>query len=322
VSRTFADDEALLTEALVDVLLADEGPEALARLRRAVELARGARAGRTDDADALQQLVADLDLDAAAALVQSLTRWFQLVNLAEDNERIRRLRTREAAAPQEPRSGSIREAVLRHRAAGGSAEQLGTLLAHAELRLVLTAHPTEARRRTVLDKQARIFDELRTLDQTAPRPDDLRRARERIRATVEELWGSDDLRATGLDVLDEVQAGLLPFERTLAAVVPEVYRDVDAAIAEAYPGCEITVPPLLTFGTWIAGDRDGNPNVTPEITLEALDLMRDRCLRFLEERVALVAGRISLSERVTGAAPGLDPLLAHGELAFPDLARR
>ena len=142
-------------------------------------------------------------------------------------------------------------------------------------------------------------------------------------STVQELWGSDDIRAAELTVPDEVRGGLVHFASTLADAVPRIYRDLERAIAEAYPddGAEpVTVPPLLGFGSWIGGDRDGNPFVTPEVTLEALALMREQCLRLLEAGLEQLAGRLSLSERLTGGATGLTPILARGERAFPQLA--
>ena len=129
----------------------------------------------------------------------------------------------------------------------------------------MTAHPTEARRRTTIDKQARIFHELRALDDRLGR--DVEQAHERIRATVQELWGSDELRAISPTVLDEVRGGLVHFTSTLVDVVPRVYRELDRALRDAYPGAEMTTPPLLRFGSWIGGDRDGNPFVTPETTV-------------------------------------------------------
>ena len=128
-------------------------------------------------------------------------------------------------------------------------------------------------------------------------------ARDRLRPTVQELWGSDELRAASLSVIDEVRGGIIYFETTLADAVPRIYRDLEAAVAGAYPG-GVPVPPLLGFGSWIGGDRDGNPHVTPEVTLEALDLMRDRCLAFLERRLEVLAERLSYSERVSGEADG------------------
>jgi phosphoenolpyruvate carboxylase len=141
-----------------------------------------------------------------------------------------------------------------------------------------------------------------------------------MRDTVQELWGSDDLRAATLTVLDEVRGGLLHFSSSLAETVPRVYRDLEEALTEFYPEAQLPVPRLLSFGSWIGGDRDGNPLVTPDRTEAALELMREQCLRFLEARVELLAGRLSFSSRIAGDAPDLDSILAAGAHVFPDLA--
>ena len=316
--RDFASDEALLTEVLHDVVRASDGHAAVELLDNAVALGRAARGGDEAAGDHLAALVASLDLDQTEVLVRSLTRWFQLVNLAEDNQRVRRLRRRDARDAPAPRQGSMRHAIAELATRGTTAAELGELLRGAELRLVMTAHPTEARRRTTIDKLARLFGVLRELDDVAHA--DPVGARRRLLATVQELWGSDELRAASLTVLEEVRGGLIHFATTLAETVPRVYRDLEEALAEFYPGERFEVPPLLSFGSWIGGDRDGNPFVTPATTVQALELMREQCLRFLEGRVELLAGRLSLSDRVGGAAPGLEPILTAGTDRFPELA--
>jgi phosphoenolpyruvate carboxylase len=320
--RTLEADQELLADVLGEVVRRGAGPEALALHRRTVALAQRARGGDAAVADELAALVGGLRVEEAEVLVRSLTRWFQLVNLAEDNERIRRLLARARREPGVPRAGSFADAVGRLADHGLQAGELAGLLRDAELRLVLTAHPTEARRRTTVEKLARVFAVLRDLDEREGRPGLEAVARRRLLGTVQELWGSDELRAVSPTVLDEVRSGLVYFLSTLATVLPEVYRDLEEAIAASYPGEEVRVPPLVTFGSWIGGDRDGNPNVTPEVTLEALDLMRQQCLAFYERRLTLLAERISLSDRLTGPATALEPVLATGAALFPEAAAR
>jgi phosphoenolpyruvate carboxylase len=328
--RDFAADEALLTDVLREVIAMGDGVgggvggvRVLRLLDDAVALGQEARLGDEGAADRLAELVAGLTLDETEVLVRALTRWFQLVNLAEDNERVRRLRARDAADPERPRTGSLRHVVSALREAGATADEIAEVLGNAELRLVMTAHPTEARRRTTIDKLARVFGVLRELDERAQTP--AADARRRLLGTVQELWGSDDLRAAQLTVSDEVRGGLIHFSSTLADTIPRIYRDLEEAVAEFYPETADrppVVPPLLSFGSWIGGDRDGNPFVTPETTVAALELMREQCLRLLEARLEQLAGRLSLSERLTGAAAGLEPILAAGGERFPELAER
>ncbi len=319
-SAEFESDQALLTGILREVVQGSAGAPALALLDRAVALGRQARLGDAGAAEELADLVRGLDTARIEVLVRSLTRWFQLVNLAEDNQRVRRLRARDRQPEGGPRPGSLRDVVARLREQGTSAQELQRILRGAELRLVMTAHPTESRRRTTIDKLARVFGVLRELDGTVQA--DAADARRRLAATVQELWGSEDLRSFSLSVTDEVKGGLIHFTSTLAATVPRIYRDLELALRELYPEASLEVPPLLSFGSWIGGDRDGNPLVRPETTVEALELMREACLRMLEARLEMLAGRLSLSERLTGAAPELEPILHAGARAFPELAEQ
>ena len=317
--RTYADDEALLGGILDEVIRAVEGPEALELHREAIELGERSRSGEGGAADRLAQLVAGLELPQIVLLIRMLTRWFQLMNLAEDLDRVRRIRKLDAQPG--PRRGSLHAAVAQIAADGTSAEELHETLAAAEVRLVLTAHPTEARRYTTVSKLGRIFALLRELDERRPGHGQQTQIRRQIAAAVQEMWGSDELRAVTTTVLDEVRAGLIYFSSTLAAVVPEVYRDLEAAIRETYPDCDAApVPPLMSFGSWIGGDRDGNPNVTPQMTASALALMKDSCLRGHEAAIRALGSRITLSARVAGEPEPLRVLLEGLEQRFPDVA--
>ncbi len=316
--RTYADDEALLGGILDEVICAVEGPQALELHRRAIELGERSRSGDGAAADQLAQLVAGLELPQIVLLIRMLTRWFQLMNLAEDLDRVRRIRKLDAQPG--PRRGSLHAAVAQLAADGTSAAELHETLAEAEVRLVLTAHPTEARRYTTVSKLARIFKLLRELDERRPGRGKRELIRRQIAAAVQEMWGSDELRAVTTTVMDEVRAGLIYFSSTLAEVVPEVYRDLESTIRAIYPDSEIPVPPLLSFGSWIGGDRDGNPNVTPQMTAEALELMKDSCLWHHQDSLAALAGRITLSSRVAGEPAELAELLGELEQRFPDVA--
>ena len=317
----FEQDAELLTDVLAEVVAASEGEAAIDLHRRAVALASASREGDQSAPAQLQDLVSGLSPRMTELLVRSLTRWFQLINLAEDNDRVRRLRAREASNRPQPRAGSLREAIGILAGHAGSAERLNELLSGAKIDLVMTAHPTEARRRTIIAKQARIFHLLRDLDERPGLPDDDLDVRRKLAATIHELWGSDELRAVFPTVLDEVRTGLAYFNSTLGDVIPAVYRDIEAAVLEAFPDADAdAVPRVLRMGSWIGGDRDGNPFVTPEVTVDALELMRDQCLHFLERRVEVLAERASFAEQFGHRAEGLASLLAANAERFPELA--
>src|SRR5215217_7122943 len=319
--RTLSDDVYLLAGLLGQVLRGSGGERAFLQTETARTLAKDRRSGNVQAGNELDAMVQGLPDDEAETLVRAFTNYFQLINLAEDSERIRRIRNREVVEGG-PRRGSLIEAVRLLASHGIDAEQLAQLLNHTQIRLVLTAHPTEARRRTIIAKLARIFGILRDLDERALLPDESERARQRLAHTIEEVWYSEEIRATELTVLDEVRTSLVYLLSTFVDVVPALYRDLEDAISALYPGTALDVPPLLMPGTWIGGDRDGNPNVTPEVTFQALDLMHAAATGLLEERLIELAGRLSVAESISGPSPLLDPLIQGLTDRFPEVASR
>ncbi len=318
--RTLSDDIYLLGGLLGRVIRTQAGEAAFDLEEEVRALGKAFRGGDRAAGDRLEALVAGCSIEEASVLVRAFTNYFQLINLSEDNERVRRIRRRESEMHPAPRRGSVREAIGILKDRGMTAGELRSLLARAQVRLVMTAHPTEARRRTVIDKQARVFRVIRDLDERRPLAGEVDRARTRLAATIAELWSSNEVRAVQPTVLDEVHAGLIHFRSTLIHVVPQIYRDLEEAIADLYPEEFIPVPPFLTFGSWVGGDRDGNPNVTPAVTVEALRIMKETALGFLETRLGELAGRISVSTLVTGPVPVLDGLIAENRARFPELA--
>jgi phosphoenolpyruvate carboxylase len=319
--RTLSDDVYLLAGSLGEILRGCDGDRAFALTEQARSLAKALRAGDVAAGTALDDLVRDLSDDEAQTLVRAFTCYFQLINLAEDSERIRRIRQREARESG-PRRGSLREAVMLLANRGYDAAALASLLADAQVRPVLTAHPTEARRRTIIAKLARIFAVLRALDERLTLSHEEVRLRQLIAHTIEEVWLSEELRANELTVQDEVRTSLVYLVSTLVDVIPAIYRDLEAAIAETFPDTPIEIPPFLTLGTWIGGDRDGNPNVTPVATRQALALMRSTALRLLDDHLLELAGRLSVAETLAGPAPDVEDLVQTLAKRFPEAAVR
>ncbi|MGB3307069.1 MAG: phosphoenolpyruvate carboxylase [Thermomicrobiales bacterium] len=318
--RSLSDDIYLLAGVLGDVIQSLAGQDAFDLEEETRNLAKLLRRGDKAAGFQLEELVAGADTDELRMLIRAFTNYFQLINLAEDNERIRRVRRREQREPSQPRRGSIREAVLVLAERGITADVVQEMLDNAQVRLVLTAHPTEARRRTIIDKLARIFALIRDLDERHALPHEVQRTRSQLAATVATLWSSNELRTTKPTVLDEVRAVLVYFGSTLSTVIPAIYRDLEEAFAEAYPDAGITIPPFLTFGSWIGGDRDGNPFVTAKVTVEAIGIMRSAALGLLEGRLTELSGRLSISDLMVRPVPALDPLLERYAELFPELA--
>ncbi|HWV34864.1 MAG TPA: phosphoenolpyruvate carboxylase, partial [Thermomicrobiales bacterium] len=308
-TRTISDDVYLLAGLLGDVITSIAGEKAFDLEEDVRSLAKELRGGSEDAGEQLDALVRGADTDDLRMLIRAFTNYFQLINLAEDNERLRRVRRREQANPESPRRGSLREVVTLLAERGVTAGEIGEMLAQAQVRFVLTAHPTEARRRTVIDKLSRIFAIIRDLDQRQALPREIRRSRAWLASTIAELWTSNELRTHKPTVLDEVRAVLVYFGSTLVNVIPRIYRDLEEALADVFPDEPVTVPPFVTFGSWIGGDRDGNPFVTPDVTLEAMRIMREAALGFFEHRLTELAGRLSVSDHMVPPTRDLQPLL-------------
>src|SRR5580704_7160706 len=274
-------DVRLLGDMLGEVIRDSEGPELLAdveRLRRAViEARRGERdeyladgATSADPAgDEIAALVASWSLDRAEQVARAFTVYFHLVNLAEEHQRIRILRERDSG--QAPVRESLAAAVAEVGHDGGPGH-LAELLAGLRVHLVLTAHPTEARRRAVVAALRRISGLLDVLDDRRAGTADRDEARRELHEQVDLLWRTSQLRVKAMDPIDEVRTVMIAFDETLFRIVPAVYRELERALDG---DDQNPVPAYLRFGSWVGADRDGNPFVTAQVTRETATIQAD-----------------------------------------------
>ena len=262
----------------------------------------------------LRDRLGTLDLPALRGLIRAFSVFFDLINLAEQQARVRTLRHRAAKADNARAENA--EAALRHIAERGiSAEEVADHLARALVVPVFTAHPSEARRRTVLEKLASVAHLLDGIEYGLPTPNERDTAVRAIAEEVEALWLTDAVRSARPSVLDEVRQVLGLVETRLLDVVPKVYRKLEAALAHAYPGHEWHVPAFLQFGSWIGGDRDGHPNVTHAVTAEAVRLQQETILKHYLHRIEILGSKLSHSSPFVEAGPALqESLLADAKL--------
>ena len=312
-------DVRLLGDILGEIIRDSGGPELLAdveRLRRAVIEARQREEHHLAAAgDEIVRLVSSWSLEQAEQVARAFAVYFHLANLAEEHQRIRNLRERDTG--QEPVRESLAAAAAEISHDAGP-EHLRELLASLRVHLVLTAHPTEARRRAVVAALRRISGLLDVLDDQRTAAADRDEARRELREQVDLLWRTSQLRVKAMDPIDEVRTVMTAFDETLFRVIPAVYRELDRAVAGTGGG-ESPVPPFLRFGSWVGADRDGNPFVTAQVTRETATIQADHVLRALETTTTRIGRALTLHAATTPPSAGLRRALAAAHAAHPEL---
>ena len=250
----------------------------------------------------VRRLIAGQDTATAERLLRAFTVYFQLINLAEEIHRVRVNRLREAGSSiAAPRPESIAAAVASLREQGWSRAQVRAFIEGLDVRLTLTAHPTEVKRYTVRLKLERIARALRTLGERDLSPQQEGTLRREIYAEIATLWQTRELFAQKPTVLDEVKSALYYFGRSLLETVPRLMQDMEDALDASFGSDRrVPLPAVVGFRSWIGGDRDGNPNVTPGVTREAFRLQAETALgAYLGDVDALVQRLSQWDRRVT-----------------------
>ena len=283
----------LLGDVLGRVLVEQEGAELLALEERVRTLSRAAREG--GQRDELRELVAGLDLDRQATVLRAFALFFQLANIAEQHHRIRRRREYEHEG-QVPRE-SLEDAFARLEEAGAGAADLAAAGSRLSVELVLTAHPTEATRRTVLEAHRRIASLLATLDDPTVPPSELRAVEDALTTEVTILWQTDEVRSHRPRVVDEIRQGLWFVEQSLWDAVPRLARTLATRIPDAAAA--------LRFGTWIGGDLDGNPHAGPDTIEDALERARQLAGELFRAEIRELGAAWGMSSTMLGPVDGL-----------------
>jgi phosphoenolpyruvate carboxylase len=292
-----------LATLLGEVIREQESQALLDVEERIRELSKARRAGDPTAAEALARAVAALSPEEANGVARAFALYFDLVNLAEETQRVRALRQREREAGT-VYEDSLAETIGALKAQGVTAEQMAALLNDLHIELVLTAHPTEAKRRTNLSKLARINDALHALLYHDCLPREADEVYATIRAEITALWLTELWRTAKPAVTDEVRTTLYYVGEVFWRALPRMYTDFEAALARHYPG--LTVPTRwLTLASWIGGDRDGNPNVTTSVTAETLRLHRGLAVTHHQTALHDLARQLSLSGQRVPASPAL-----------------
>ncbi|MEO1061570.1 MAG: phosphoenolpyruvate carboxylase [Actinomycetota bacterium] len=300
--RALRDDIRRLGRQLGDTLERQEGPEILALVERVRILARSLR--RDGDQDAgreLSELLAEADLVDAILLARAFTTFFHLANVAEQVHRIEELNT----GPRSAASGRFRATAERVLDRGVDAADLAALVERADLRPVVTAHPTEASRRSILDKLSEIAVLLGRRNDTSVPAHEEERIDRRIQVLIDQLWQTDEIRREKPRPLDEARSILWYVEQTLRHGLPELLDDVHGVLDDLGVAVPSETAPIR-FGTWVGGDRDGNPFVTPEVTREVVGLQRSLALGLLRDELRPLLRELSMSVEIRPASAELD----------------
>ncbi len=255
--------------------------------------------GSAADAYFLRDSLDSLDIASLRELIRAFSIYFDLNNLAEQHARIRAIRRRIRAQHPKSMAESVSEAVQQLRARGFPASSLRGHFDNLQIKPVFTAHPSEARRLTILEKIAAISKEIDKLDYQEMLPDEVTAAHDAIRQHIEILWMTEAVRSERPGVIDEVRQGLDMVEGSLFEVVPELYDRVEKSLATIYPEQKWKIPAVLKFGTWIGGDRDGHPDVTAKITHEAIGLHQKCILTHYRNLVLELGKHLSHSSKRT-----------------------
>jgi phosphoenolpyruvate carboxylase len=270
--------------------------------------------GQTREAEDLMQLavlkVDALPVDQAYKLSRAFAFYFELINLAETNHRKRRRLSLQISGDvdhREAQRGELRGTLRAMREAGITAGQALKWLSKVRVVPVFTAHPTEIARRSVLMKRRRMGEFLERLDRIPVADEELAALEEALTAEITALWQTDEVRSRRPAVTDEIRMGLDYYDVSLFETLPGLYEEVRAALKSEY-GVELELsdlPLLLEFGSWIGGDRDGNPFVTPEVTRQAIEAARARLLAFYDERLQQTIDLLTTSAQQLGVSDEL-----------------
>ncbi len=306
-------DVRFLGMLLGRVLVEQEGEpffQVVERLRRLAMQHRERPGGQSSiqyDADAMdegREIIAALPVSQAYCLTKAFAIYFELTNLAETTHRKRRRRAARLHAAQSVVEGSFRGTLRRMREAGKSSAEVLDALGKIRIIPVFTAHPTEVTRHTVLNKRRRIANCLERLDQLPLSYPDARDYEAEVLAAITELWQTDEVRLNKPTVLDEIHMGLDYFPMVIFDTLPRLYDELEESFRDVFgDSSTVDVPEIVSFGSWIGGDRDGNPFVTYRSTEESLAIAHQQIIDHYIAEISRLTGHLSVSLRRVDASP-------------------
>jgi phosphoenolpyruvate carboxylase len=311
------EDVRMLGELVGQTVALQEGRLRYDLVERVRLLSKAARHGDADAWTELRRVLADVTPQDALVVARAFAHFLSLANIAEQYHRIRRRRAWLRKPLGAPQPGSLDEAFPRFLAAGIPATQLRQTVCDLRIELVLTAHPTEINRRTLLHKHNRVAELLAVLDRSDLTPGEVREGLDDLRREISTLWHTDEVLRHRPTPVDEARGGLLVFEQTLWNTVPRYARVLDAALAgHTGEGLPLDAAPIR-FGSWMGGDRDGNPNVTPAVTQEVCMVARWMAADLYHREIDQLRAELSM----VGCSPELRQRVGEVEEPYRALLR-
>ena len=324
-ARDLPQDVRELGELLGDVLETQSSTEAFEIVEQIRTSSIDYRRGDLETRDSIGQTLDRLDPEMEGVVARAFTTYFELINLAEERQRVREIRE---GSQEGTIDDSVGEAVEELADADVGSETVEQVLDDVFIEPTFTAHPTEARRKTVKAKLRSVANDLETLDEVRLTDREEEVVRRDVRSEVTSLWQTPQVRDRRPEVTDEALNIQWYLENVLFDVIDEVYDELEHAIGEEYDE-EIDVPKLYEFRSWAGSDRDGNPFVTPEVTEETLERQRETVLPLYRDRLKALSGVLSqdasnittdsrFDERLTEHKERLPGVAAEAEERYPD----
>lgn len=295
IHQPLRDDVRLLGELLGQTLREQESQAIFERVETVRALAKSARAGKHDDFAALSELLATLDTGQALTVARAFSHFLNLANIAEQHHRVRRRREHQRDPEGAPQRGSCEESIQRLLAHGIAESAILDAIRGLHIELVLTSHPTEVVRRTLLQKHARIEQALALRDRPDLTVSERGEVETELLRQVTSIWQTDEVRHQRPSPVDEAKGGLVVIEQILWDALPRLLRDLDAALEKSFGKPLPLDAAPITFGSWMGGDRDGNPNVTAAVTVEVCLLARWMAADLFAREIAALIEELSMT---------------------------
>jgi phosphoenolpyruvate carboxylase len=316
-------DVKKLGHILGETLAQHGGMELLEKVEKLRVMAIALR--KNNDKDIYHELkkeIVNLDPPMRKQVIRAFSIYFHLINAAELNHRIRRRREYQLQDDHIVQKASIESAILSLKENEIDEATIQNVLNTISLELVITAHPTEATKRSVIEIQKRIATILKNLDNTMLTKKERKKLEDNLLNEVTVLWQTEELRERKPTVIDEVRNGLYYFDQTFFEVLPDIHQDLEEGLTEQFPNHKWEVPNFLHFGSWIGGDRDGNPHVTPEVTWETLIHQRELAIKKYKDALVGLMKRFSQSTTRSNVSEELIANVEHEEEAYLKIEKR